>query len=40
MIKNTKRNKRILNWVGDAAGALGIFASMYFLMLLAHGLGY
>jgi hypothetical protein len=40
MIKKNKRNRRILDWVGDAFGALGIFASIYFFMLLAYGLGY
>lgn len=37
---NSKRNKRLLNWIGDIFGVLGICASLYFLMLLAHGLGY
>jgi len=36
----TKRNRRIMNWAGDIFGVLSIFASLYFLMLLAHGLGY
>lgn len=39
-IRNKKRNRRILDWVGDAFGALAIFASIYFFMLLAYGLGY
>lgn len=39
-IKKTKRNKRILDWLGDLFGVVAICASLYFLMLLAHGLGY